>query len=70
MSNAGNRIFVVLLLLVAGYCFWMWSKSPGPRGVAVGQVAPETEGRDLDDIPFKLSDYRGKVVLLDFWGDW
>ncbi|MFK7743372.1 MAG: peroxiredoxin family protein [Planctomycetota bacterium] len=36
----------------------------------VGMVAPEIEGADLDGKPFKLSDYRGKVVVLDFWGDW
>ncbi|MFY9343421.1 MAG: hypothetical protein WAT39_13075 [Planctomycetota bacterium] len=35
-----------------------------------GLPAPEIEGKDLDGVPFKLSDYRGKVVLLDFWGDW
>jgi len=39
-------------------------------GTAVGQVAPEIEGEDLDGVPFKLSDYRGKVVVLDFWGNW
>ena len=32
--------------------------------------APEIEGNDLDGVAFKLSDYRGKVVVLDFWGDW
>ncbi|MBM4060236.1 MAG: hypothetical protein FJ265_03930 [Planctomycetes bacterium] len=35
-----------------------------------GLQAPEIEGVDLDGVAFKLSDYRGKVVLLDFWGDW
>ena len=35
-----------------------------------GLPAPDIEGHDLDGVPFKLSDYRGKVVLLDFWGDW
>jgi hypothetical protein len=39
-------------------------------GPAVGQVAPEIEGVDLGGVPFKLSDYRGKVVVLDFWGNW
>ena len=40
------------------------------RRLAVGMVAPEIEGKDIDGTPFKLSDYRGKVVLLDFWGHW
>jgi hypothetical protein len=40
------------------------------RNLAVGKVAPEIEGEDLDGKPMKLSDYRGKVVVLDFWGDW
>ncbi len=38
--------------------------------VVVGKVAPEIEGPDIDGTDFKLSDYRGKVVMLDFWGDW
>jgi hypothetical protein len=40
------------------------------RSLVVGKVAPEIEGDDIDAKPFKLSDYRGKVVLLDFWGHW
>lgn len=35
-----------------------------------GLPAPDIEGEDLDGVRFKLSDYKGKVVLLDFWGDW
>ncbi|MHC5050821.1 MAG: TlpA family protein disulfide reductase [Planctomycetota bacterium] len=38
--------------------------------LAVGKPAPEIEGEDLAGESFKLSDYRGKVVMLDFWGDW
>jgi AhpC/TSA family len=37
------------------------------RHLAVGKEAPEIEGEDQDGKPFKLTDYRGKVVLLDFW---
>ncbi len=37
------------------------------RHLAVGKVAPDIEGEDQDGKKFKLSDYRGKVVLLDFW---
>jgi len=36
----------------------------------VGKIAPEIKGVDLDGQEFKLSDYRGKVVVIDFWGDW
>lgn len=37
------------------------------RHLAVGKEVPEIEGEDQDGKRFKLSDYRGKVVLLDFW---
>lgn len=40
------------------------------HNLAVGMPAPQIEGSDLDGVAFKLSDYRGKVVLLDFWGNW
>jgi hypothetical protein len=39
-------------------------------GVQVGQLAPEIEGDDVDGKRFRLSDYRGKVVALDFWATW
>lgn len=37
------------------------------RHLAVGKLPPDIEGQDQDGNRFKLSDYRGKVVLLDFW---
>lgn len=40
------------------------------NNLQIGKMAPEIEGADLDGVDFKLSDYRGKVVLLDFWGNW
>ena len=30
-------------------------------------TAPEIVGTDQDGKEFKLSDFRGKVVMLDFW---
>jgi hypothetical protein len=38
--------------------------------LAIGKTAPEITGEDQDGKKFKLSDYRGKVVMLDFWGNW
>jgi hypothetical protein len=40
------------------------------RGTQVGALALEIEGEDIDGKRFRLSDYQGKVVLLDFWGNW
>ena len=40
------------------------------RNLTVGKTTPEIEAEDIDGVVFKLSDYRGKVVFLDFWGDW
>ena len=37
---------------------------------AVGMIAPDFAAEDVDGRAFKLSDYRGKVVVLDFWGFW
>jgi hypothetical protein len=40
------------------------------RHLVVGKEAPDIEGEDQDGKRFKLSDYRGKVVLLDFWSEY
>ena len=40
------------------------------RFLSKGKPAPEIEAEDLGGMKFKLSDYRGKVVLIDFWGHW
>ena len=45
-------------------------KPPDNPNLVIGKTAPEIVGEDLDGKHFKLSDYRGKVVLLDFWGNW
>jgi AhpC/TSA family len=50
--------------------------APAPKAEAppafptLNKLAPEIVGEDIDGKPIKLSDYRGKVVMLDFWGNW
>jgi thiol-disulfide isomerase/thioredoxin len=42
-----------------------------PRGLKPGSVAPDVEFELLTDgSKAKLSDFRGKVVVLDFWASW
>jgi thiol-disulfide isomerase/thioredoxin len=36
------------------------------RDLAIGKPTPEIEGKDLNGRPFRLSDYRSKVVVLAF----
>ena len=40
------------------------------RHLSVGKVAPDITGEDIHGKKFKLSDYRGKVVMLSYWGHW
>ncbi len=46
------------------------ARPPRPVSLAVGTIAPEIAGVDTDGTEFKLSDYKGKIVMVDFWGDW
>ncbi|QEH34824.1 Thiol-disulfide oxidoreductase ResA [Aquisphaera giovannonii] len=38
--------------------------------LSVGKPAPDLIGRTLDGRDAKISDYRGKVVVLDIWATW
>jgi len=40
------------------------------RGTAIGQEAPDFDLADLAGQTVRLSDYRGRVVLLNFWATW
>lgn len=40
------------------------------KNLAIGAPAPVMVGEDADGAVFRLTDYRGKVVMLRFWGDW
>jgi thiol-disulfide isomerase/thioredoxin len=36
----------------------------------IGQPAPAIAGTDVDGKPVRMSDFKGKVVLVDFWASW
>ena len=48
---------------------WGYMNSPASK-VAIGAIAPDLEFPDPEGKMRKLSDLRGKVVLLDFWASW
>ena len=40
------------------------------RSATRGSLAPDFSLPQLNGVPLRLSDYRGKVVLVDFWATW
>jgi peroxiredoxin len=57
----GSRIAARALgLLLAGAA---WALGPG-------DVAPDFALTDFNGKPLRLADYRGKLVLLNFWASW
>lgn len=40
------------------------------RHATVGSTVPDLTGSGMDGVEESLSDYRGRVVLLDFWATW
>jgi peroxiredoxin len=45
-------------------------KLPDRADLRVGSVAPDFSFKDFDGNLRRLSDFRGKIVLLDVWGMW
>jgi peroxiredoxin len=71
-SSTGSRV----LPLVAGAAILalvfivVWTQSAKYEPLVVGKPAPDFSLHDLDDRPYRLSDFRGKVVFLNFWATW
>jgi len=70
-SFLGLLASVFLVTVVAGLATPGHAEhKPAHVFLDVGHPAPDFTLPDLDGTPRKLSDYRGKVVLLNFWSTW
>lgn len=58
---------VAILALVFGL---VWMQSSKYEPLTVGKVAPDFNLPDLNEKEIRLSDFRGKVVFLNFWATW
>jgi len=75
-----SRMALVLLIVLGGlaiavlagvwYLFFQQMSGAPSGGMAQGSLAPDFALTDLDGNSFRLSDFRGKVVIIDFMATW
>lgn len=63
-------IVVVGIVLVLKIQYPVFSKIQITEGTEVGEKAPSFKLRNLDGNLEGLDDYKGKVVVLNFWATW
>lgn len=63
-----EELFANYLDTEAGAAIW-GARNQGTFD-GVGSMAPDFPAVDTNGESFRLSDYRGQVVMLDFWGFW
>ncbi len=66
MKNSRTTLILLALLAIVAFVFYKYRQ---PRFVA-GEKAPDFEVGLLTGERTKLSDLKGKYVLLQFWGSW
>lgn len=78
LEGSKERAEALKKRLIADYAATDFGKKANPErpsggapvGLSIGRTAPDFTTKDSEGVEFKLSDYRGKVVVLDFWGFW
>ena len=59
------------VVVVCAFSGLLWyASSQMALNVKVGDVAPNISMVNLDGESVSLADYRGRVVLVDFWSTW
>jgi len=73
-----KKVILAIILLAAGFVggyysyepIYMWKLDRRLQAKYLDKPAPAIETTTIDGLPWRLSDTRGKVVLLDFWAAW
>ncbi len=65
-----KKVLPLAILFVAALFFMNFSRYTAKGEPRVGDKAPEIVGKTPKGDEIKLSSYRGKIVLIDFWASW
>lgn len=63
-------IIMLLILIAIGFILYVSVVKDGEKVVKVGDKAPLFELKTVEGDKVALSDYKGKGVILNFWGTW
>ncbi len=70
MSSKRILIYGIVALCLLGLYVAGRRKAQQPKATASGNLAPDFNVTDIDGKKLSLSEFKGKVVLLDFWATW
>ena len=59
-----KTLSIILFSLIVNFC------SAQKIGLKIGDIAPELSYNNPTENQLKLSDLKGKLVLIDFWASW
>ncbi len=68
-----KAIFIFFILIVGFACPSCEKKQGGTEqrsSLQIGNIAPDFTLKDIRGAEVRLSDFRGKVVLVEFWATW
>lgn len=65
-----NTVNLLIILVVAAGLFAVGKHFYMKPGINDGEKAPDFVAVSHENLGFKLSDLKGKYILLDFWGSW
>jgi len=70
MSSKRILIYGIVALCLIGLYIASRRKAQAPTATASGTSVPDFTVTTIDGKKLSLSEYKGKVVLLDFWATW